>query len=59
MRLYCLAFADQVAIIHGQHRHEEIEMAKSMASMLKKYIAEQSTLYKGFQYCLSLTIGIS
>lgn len=34
-------------------------MAKSMASMLKKYIAEQSTLYKGFQYCLSLTIGIS
>ncbi|OXB37227.1 E3 ubiquitin-protein ligase SHPRH [Cryptococcus neoformans] len=35
---------DLNAIIHGQHRHEEIEMAKSMASMLKKYIAEQTEL---------------
>lgn len=48
VRLCRFAFADEVAIMHGQHRHEEIEIAKSMASMLKKYIAEQSTPYKPF-----------
>lgn len=46
VRLCRFAFADEIAIMHGQHRHEEIEIAKSMASMLKKYIAEQSTPYK-------------
>lgn len=59
VRLYYLAFADQVAIIHGQHRHEEIEIAKSMASMLKKYIAEQSTPYKPFQCDISLIMVLA